>query len=313
MAVESIRKVFRARRSLARVDEVVAVDRVSFAIPRGQTLALVGESGSGKSTVGRMLLRLIKPDEGKIIFDGAEIQALGEAAFRPFRRRMQIVFQNPLGSLNPVLTIEAALMDALRYVENLSLRQRRERAEELLNQVGLDRRHFSRFPHEMSGGQLQRIALARALAPQPEFLFLDEPTSALDVSVRGQIVNLLTSLQEQLGLTYLFVSHDLSVVRHAAHAVAVMYLGQIVESGPSRRILTAPGHPYTRALLESARPGTGVGVGIRGEADAGTVSARGCRFASRCPYAEAQCHAEEPPSTLLGPDHEVRCWLANAH
>lgn len=310
--VEQLTKHFRVQRGLFRAHQVRAVHNVSFQIDRGETVGLVGESGCGKSTVGRCLLRLINPDNGQIRFDGTDMVRLRQAELRPLRRRLQMVFQNPLGSMNPAYTVEATLLDAMRQLPDQSAARRRERINMLLEQVGLDRRFLQRTPKEMSGGQLQRVSIARALAPNPDFVFLDEPTSALDLSVRGQIINLLADLQEQRHLAYLFVSHDLGVVKFLAHRVLVMYLGEVVEAGPTRSLFTTPGHPYTQALLaaahvrQTAEPPAAL---IRGEVARPEAHPLGCIFAHRCPYVYHRCRTEAPPPIRVAPDHIVRCWL----
>lgn len=310
--VDQMTKRFHTRRGLLASHQITAVRGASFQIDWGETVGLVGESGCGKSTVGRCLLRLINPDEGQIRFDGTEIAQLKNAALRPFRRRMQMVFQNPLNSLNPAYTVEGTLHDAMRQLSNQSIAQQRERVNILLEQVGLDRRFLWRKPREMSGGQLQRVSIARALAPRPDFLFLDEPTSALDLSVRGQIINLLADLQEQHKLAYLFVSHDLSVIKFLAHRVLVMYLGEIVEAAPAQRLFANPTHPYTQALLAAAqaRQNTDAPTAlIRGEVRPQHATQPGCVFAHRCPYVHNRCHNEAPPPINVTPDHVARCWL----
>ena len=301
--VEGLTKRFERQRFLAGRDSVTAVEGATFQIDRGETLGLVGESGCGKSTVGRCLVRLLEPDEGRIDFDGVEIQNLGTGGLRPFRRRMQIVFQNPLGSMNPVYSVEGTLRDSLRH---LPASERDQRIGDLLNQVGLDRRFSNRRRTEMSGGQLQRVSIARALATDPEFIFLDEPTSALDLSVRGQIVNLLIDLQQEKKLAYLFVSHDLGVVRFLAHRVLVMYLGQVVESAPTEELFLRAAHPYTQALLAAAGLDGG---SLQGEVTERGRPEKGCRFANRCPYVEARCREEEPPAFRVSESHQARCWL----
>lgn len=310
--IENLTKQFVRRGNLFRRRAVTAVDGLSLSIERGRTVALVGESGCGKSTVGRLILRLLEPDAGVIRFDGIEIQELTEREMGPFRRHMQIVFQNPLGAMNPAYSVAGTLEDALRLVRSASRSWRRSRVRELLTQVGLGERYLRRRRSEMSGGELQRVSIARALASGPEFLFLDEPTSALDVSVRGQILDLLLNLQEEHGLTYLLVSHDLALVRFAAERIWVMYLGRIMESAPTDLLFSQSRHPYTAALLAAARfHGEGLPA-LAGEAEPTGEHAGGCRFAARCPYAEERCRKQEPPLFRVGPGHEARCWLVEA-
>lgn len=247
IVVDRLSKSFKLRHART----VQAVSNVSFSLRRGETVGLVGESGSGKSTIGRCLLRLYEPDEGSIVFDGDEIQNLAQRELRPYRRRMQMVFQDPLGSLNPAFSVEATLADALRQA-SVPRRERRERALDLLAAVGLDRRFLRRRPSELSGGQSQRIGVARALASEPDFLFLDEPTSSLDLSVRGQIINLLADLQEARNIAFLFATHDLATVRFLADTLLVLYEGEVVEAGPAEQVFTEPEHEYTRTLLDAA-------------------------------------------------------------
>jgi peptide/nickel transport system ATP-binding protein len=305
ISVRGLGKEFRSGHQLVR-----AVDGIDFDVIEGETVGLVGESGCGKSTVGRCLLRLLKPERGRIVFGGREIQDLGHAELRPLRRRMQMVFQDPLGSLNPAYTTESTLSDALRPL-GLPRAKRRARVLELLDQVGLDARYLRRRPKEMSGGQLQRVGIARALASDPSFLFLDEPTSSLDLSVRGQIVNLLCDLQERNRLTYLFASHDLGIVRFVAHRMIVMYLGRIVETGPAEDVFGSPAHPYTKALLVAAGIRDTIDVDevrIRGEPVREASLLGGCRYANRCPFVHGRC-VEEPPLIRTSKEHDARCWL----
>ena len=309
---KNLTKHFRIKQGLLNTRMITAVEDVSFHIKRGETLGLVGESGCGKSTVGRCLLRLLTPDEGSIGFDGLEIHNMDESRFRPIRCRIQMVFQNPIGSLNPVYTVESTLRDALRQRRDIESQQRGERVLMLLDQVGLDKRLMLRRPSEMSGGQLQRVSIARALAPDPDFIFLDEPTSALDLSVRGQIINLLADLQETNGLTYLYVSHDLRVIKFLAHRVLVMYMGQIVEAAPTKLIFSSPSHPYTQGLLAAAQMGEKSDKpvhSIKGEVDALRSTGSGCKFADRCPSVVDRCRIQEPPLFQLTTDHSARCWL----
>ncbi len=292
---------------------VHAVDEVSFAVQRGEALGLVGESGCGKTTLGRLVLRLLDPTAGEILFDGQPIARLNKAALRPLRPRMQVVFQNPLQSLSPRLRIYDIVAEPLRTHGRAAGDDLRGRVVALLEQVGLGAQHLDRFPHEISGGQCQRVAIARALALDPQLLVLDEPTSALDVSVQAQILNLLADLRRRLGLTYLFISHDLSVVEYISDRIAVMYLGQIVEIGPSAGIFAAPKHPYTKALL-NAVPEPDVSarrelVVLEGNVPSPANPPPGCRFHTRCPLAFERCAQQEP----LLQAHPEPNWLVACH
>ena len=286
---------------------------MSVAVRRGECVGLVGESGSGKSTLGRCVLNLTPLDSGRIVFQGKEIQALGERDWRPLRRQLQMVFQNPLTSFNPMMTIEQSLQDALRHTTGMEAAARRSHARRLLlEQVQLDQRFAALYPYELSGGQLQRAAVARALAPGPDFLFLDEPTAALDMSIKGQIVNLLRELQQRHERALIFVSHDLRAVRYVADRIYVMYQGQVVEQGSRAAVFDRPRHPYTRALLAA----TLIGRGARAASTApgGDESAErapeGCRLAGRCPFAQDRCRREPQELRAIAPGHEVRCWRA---
>jgi oligopeptide/dipeptide ABC transporter ATP-binding protein len=293
---------------------VRAVDGVSFALEERECLGLVGESGSGKSTVGRAILRLIQPTAGDIRFDGRSIIRLGESELRPFRRQMQMIFQDPQSSLNPRKTILRSVAEPLIVHEGLTGRALRSRVQTLLETVGLQRQHMYRFPHELSGGQRQRVGLARALALRPRLLVLDEPTSALDVSVQAQMLTLLEKLREEFGLTYLFISHNLAVIRYICDRVAVMYLGRIVETAPVEALFSAPRHPYTEALLsavpalesEDAREE----ILLEGDVPSPLHVPAGCRFHPRCPKRIGEaCVREDPREFRVGADHQVACHL----
>ena len=291
---------------------VRAVDGVSFSIAPGETLALVGESGSGKSTVGRAVLRLEEPTSGSVKFDGTDLASLDSGSLRRLRRRMQVVFQDPVGSLNPGRTVGDSIAEGLVIHELGTDAERTVRVESLLEEVGLDAAHAARYPHEFSGGQRQRIGIARALAVEPEFIVCDEPVSALDVSIQAQVLNLLLDLRVRRNLSYLFIAHDLAVVRQIAHRVAVMYLGTIVELGPARAVIAAPRHPYSRALVSAIpRPdptSRDERIVLRGEPPSPSVPLPGCPFESRCfhPLKSARCVAERPALVQVG-ERSVAC------
>ncbi len=318
--VENLKKHFPITRGILfqrQVSAVIAVDGVSFDIYRGETLGLVGESGCGKTTAGRTLLQLYRPTAGSVFFDGVDLSALNKEALRRMRRRVQMIFQDPFASLNPRMTISRIIGEPLRIHKLAQGRQQIERVQELLRLVRLNPRFVNRYPHEFSGGQRQRIGIARALASDPEFIVCDEPVSALDVSIQAQIVNLLEELQDQLGLTYLFIAHDLSMVRHICDRVAVMYLGKIVELAEKEDLYDNPAHPYTRALL-SAVPVPDPAVErqrkriiLEGDVPSPSNPPPGCYFNTRCPVAEEVCSRESP---LLKPvagqeDHLAACHL----
>jgi oligopeptide transport system ATP-binding protein len=282
----------------------------------GETLGLVGESGCGKSTLGRLLLRLLEPTSGRVFFEGQEITGLSQAALRPFRRKMQIIFQDPYSSLNPRMTVQAALAEALRVHAIVSSKsEEQQQIAALLERVGLRPEHMRRYPHEFSGGQRQRIGIARALAVSPSFIVADEPVSALDVSIQAQIVNLLSDLQQEMGLSYLFIAHDLHVVEHVSRRVAVMYLGRIVELATAEQIYERPCHPYTVALL-SAAPEADPGARkrrllLQGDVPSPLEPPPGCAFHPRCPIAEkGLCDREIPALRAIESGHEVACHLA---
>nr|WP_256515573.1 ABC transporter ATP-binding protein [Alsobacter ponti] len=302
----------RGRGFLAPAVEVRAVEGVSFDIAKGETLGLVGESGCGKTTTGRMVVRLLEPSTGSILFDGVEISALAGKALRALRRDLQIVFQDPMSSLNPRMTAGELITEPL-VVHGVGDRVARDkRLRQLLGLVGLLPHHAARFPHEFSGGQRQRIGIARALALSPRFLVLDEAVSALDVSIQAQILNLLEDLRSELSLTYLFISHDLGVIRHICDRVAVMYLGEIVEIATRSALFATPRHPYTQALLASI-PEVGEGKRrfqpVTGDVPSASNPPPGCRFNTRCPHVFERCRAERPPLVEVAPGHAAACHL----
>jgi oligopeptide transport system ATP-binding protein len=334
LIVDNLVKHYPIRKGVVpkTVGYVRAVDGISFSIPRGKTLGLVGESGCGKTTTGRTILRLVEPTSGRVIFDGHDVFSLSSREMRSLRREMQIIFQDPYGSLNPRMTVGAMLeepilvhgtgldktdVDSVDERETSSRppkskrRRARKRVEELLNLVGLAPEHASRYPHEFSGGQRQRIGIARALALEPKLIVCDEAVSALDVSIQAQILNLLSELQQSFGLTYLFIAHDLGVVRHICDRVAVMYLGEIVEEADTEEIFANPLHPYTQVLLSSIPVATPrpkrERVRVEGDVPTPINPPEGCRFHTRCPIAIEECRMAKPPLMEVSAGHRVAC------
>ncbi len=315
LRVEGLRTWFPIRGGLLRRPHawVRAVDGVDLELPEGRTLALVGESGCGKSTVARSILRLVEPQAGHVWFDGVDLLSLSEEAMRTWRRQIQIVFQDPLASLDPRMRVRDAVAEGMKAFEiGADEAERTERVAALFRRVQLDPDHMFRYPHEFSGGQRQRICLARALAVEPRLVLCDEAISALDVSIQAQMLNLLRELQAELGLAYLFITHDLSVVRYLADRVAVMYLGQIVEEAATEELFQAPRHPYTHGLLAavpSLEPGRRtVRVEVRGDVPSPARPPEGCRFHTRCPEVFERCPREDPPLYRL-PGRRSRCFL----
>lgn len=337
LIVEDLVKHYPIRKGVVprTVGYVRAVDGISFSIPRGKTLGLVGESGCGKTTTGRTILRLIEPTSGRVVFDGNDVFSLPERKMRALRREMQIIFQDPYGSLNPRMTVGAMLEEPIlvhgidsaddseaspdksrsfrgrKQTLKPARRRARQRVAELLKLVGLNPEHASRYPHEFSGGQRQRIGIARALALKPKLIVCDEAVSALDVSIQAQILNLLRELQQKFGLTYLFIAHDLAVVKHISDRVAVMYLGEIVEEAATEEIFASPLHPYTQALLSSipepAPRAKGQRVRLEGDVPTPINPPEGCRFHTRCPIAINECKLAKPPLVDISPGHRVAC------
>ena len=310
LEVKHLKKYFKTARGTLH-----AVDDVSFTIEKGKTLGIVGESGCGKSTTGRAILRLLEPTDGQVIFNGQDITALSSSKMRQMRRDMQIIFQDPFSSLDPKKTVSQTIAEPI--IENKILKDKKAidaRVRELMATVGLAERLVNAYPHELDGGRRQRIGIARALAMEPKFIVCDEPVSALDVSIQAQILNLLQELKEQMGLTFIFITHDLSVVNHFADEIAVMYLGQLIEKAPTEELFDHPVHPYTRALL-SAIPIPEVGIErperilLRGEISSPIDPPDECRFAKRCNYVCDQCHKSCPQLVEISEGHVVSCQL----
>ena len=317
--IENLRKYFPVNRGslFARRQYVQAVESVSFSIYRGETLGIVGESGCGKSTLGRAIIRLHEPTSGKIVYDGQTIydsQAKIAVPMLPYRRKMQIIFQDPSASLDPRMTVGEIVGEALDIHKLCSGKaERRDRINALLDEVGLNTEHANRFPHEFSGGQQQRVGIARALAVNPEFIVCDEPISALDVSIQSQVVNMLEDLQQQIGLTYLFIAHDISVVRHISNRIGVMYLGNLVELAESYELCNRPIHPYTQTLLSAVplpdpeKNKTRQRILLEGDIPSPINPPAGCRFLTRCPYAMERCKQDVPQLKEYGAGHFAAC------
>ncbi|SMC55702.1 ABC transporter ATP-binding protein [Papillibacter cinnamivorans] len=311
--IKNLKKYFPVKLGLLKTKNVQAVEDVSFYIREGETLGLVGESGCGKTTLGRTLLRLYEPTSGQILYRGKDIT---HANMLPYRRKMQIIFQDPSASLDPRMTVGEIVGEAMD-IHNLygSKKERQDKIRTILEQVGLNSEHANRYPHEFSGGQQQRIGIARALAVQPEFIVCDEPISALDVSIQSQIVNMLEDMQQELGLTYLFIAHDLSVVRHISSRIGVMYLGNLVELGESYELYKNPLHPYTRTLLSAVpipdprKSKEKKRIVLEGDIPSPINPPSGCRFHTRCPYAMPKCAEETPPFLEHQPGHWAACHL----
>lgn len=315
--IKNLKKYFPVKKGLLgrTAAYVKAVDDVSFTINKGETLGLVGESGCGKTTTGRTIIKLYEPTGGEIIYDGVNIAKFNEREMAPYRRKMQMIFQDPYASLNPRMTVGDIIGEPIEVHKLMGKQEAKERVQYLLERVGLNSEHANRYPHEFSGGQRQRIGIARALAVQPEFIICDEPISALDVSIQAQVVNMLEDLQADMGLTYLFVAHDLSMVKHISTRIGVMYLGQMVELAESNELYSKPLHPYTQALL-SAIPipdpdeaAAKKRIVLEGEIPSPIDPPAGCRFRGRCKYATAKCAEVTPTLKEVAPGHQVACHL----
>lgn len=317
--VKHLKKYFDVKKGLfSRSDrQLKAVDDISFSIKKGETLGLVGESGCGKTTAGRTLLRLYEPTSGQILFQGTPLENLKHSELLPYRKKMQMIFQDPYASLDPRMTVGEIIGDPLDVHRICKGKDRSDRIRELVELVGLKRDHINRYPHEFSGGQRQRIGIARALAVEPEFIVCDEPISALDVSIQAQVVNMLEDLQERFGLTYLFISHDLSMVRHISHKVGVMYLGSLVEIADAHELYTNMQHPYTKALLSAVPiPDPDLAekserIHLQGDVPSPLDPPPGCAFQTRCAYAVAACREAKPALKDVGNGHQVACHIVS--
>ena len=321
LSVRDLKKHFPIRRGFFQrvAGHIKAVDGVDFSIQAGHTLGLVGESGCGKSTVARMILRLLDPDEGRIVYRGQDISHISQKEMKSFRKEIQIIFQDPYGSLNPRMSVGQSIAEGFQIAGLKNEKARKQRLEDLLKMVGMSPESADRYPHEFSGGQRQRIGIARALSVEPSLIVCDEPISALDVSIQAQIINLLKDLQEELHLSYLFISHDLNVVGYLCNSVAVMYKGKIMEVAPAETLYQSPLHPYTQKLLaaipepEPDRPGEPQPVKAESEEELfEQAPPEGCIFSDRCDAADPNCRADDPAFIRVADDHYVRCWQANA-
>lgn len=318
LSVKDLKVYFPVRKGLIVkkiVNHVKAVDGVSFNVEEGETVGLVGESGCGKTTTGRAVLKLIEPTEGEVIYKGKNIAKYSHKEMIPLRHEMQMVFQDPYASLNPRQSVIDIVTDPLIEHKKIKRSEKKEKASELLETVGLDPRYMNRFPHEFSGGQRQRIGIARSLALNPSLLICDEPIAALDVSIQAQVINLFQDLQDKLGLSYLFIAHDLSVVRHISDRIVVMYLGKVVETASKKDLFKTPLHPYTKVLLSSVPTPNPENerkrqrITLEGEVPSPLNKPQGCPFSTRCPQASAKCREEEPMAVEVGSKHSVACHL----